>query len=102
MGGIARRGVTAESWMAYRIYVIIFILLFSVPTCDYILPVDKIMTLFDPDPDNEHGQNDDSFGRINGLWFYIKSFFCNPHTIFTRRKKPKRVNFEFEEERPKL
>jgi len=55
------------------------------------------MTLLDPDPDNTHGQNDDSFGRVNGWWYYIKSFFCNPHNIFTRRKKQKGVNLEWEE-----
>jgi hypothetical protein len=52
------------------------------------------MTILDPDPDNEHGENDDSFGRINGWWFYIKSFLFNPYTIF----HPKRKEKEYEPE----
>ena len=52
------------------------------------------MTILDPDPDNEHGQNDDSFGRIDGWWFYIKSLLFNPYTIF----HPKRDEKEYEPE----
>jgi len=57
------------------------------------------MTLLDPNPEDPL---EDPYGLKDGWWYYIKQFFCYPHNIFTRRKKRKEVNFEFEEERRKL
>ena len=40
----------------------------------------------------ENDELDDSFGLKDGWWYYIKSLFLNPHTIFTRRKHAKEVD----------
>jgi len=53
------------------------------------------MTILDPDLDNEHGENDDSFARIDGWWFYIKSFLFNPYTIFNPKKEEDTYEPEF-------
>ena len=53
------------------------------------------MTILDPDPDNEHGQNDDSYGLKDGWWFYVKSFLFNPYTIFNPKKEKDTYEPEF-------
>ena len=53
------------------------------------------MTILDPDLDNEHGENYDSFARIDGWWFYIKRFLINPYTIFHPKREEEE---EYEQE----